>query len=49
MIKYMIVLCELSKKKYFVQYNENFKVNDTVVFNVDSDSLIGKVLTDCRE
>ena len=49
MIKYMIVLCELSKKKYFVQYNENFKINDTVVFNVDSDSLIGKVLTDCRE
>ena len=49
MIKYVIVLCELSKKKYFVQYNENYKVNDTVVFNVDSDSLIGKVLTDCRE
>ena len=49
MIKYMIVLCELSKKKYFVQYNEDFKINDTVVFNVDSDSLIGKVLTDCRE
>ena len=49
MIKYMIVLCELSKKKYFVEYNEKFKINDTVVFNVDSDSLIGRVLTDCRE
>lgn len=49
MIKYMIVLCELSRKKYFVEYNEKFKINDTVVFNVDSDSLIGRVLTDCRE
>ena len=45
MIKYMIVLCELSKKKYFVEYNEKFKINDTVVFNVDSDSLINFV--DC--
>ena len=49
MIKYIIVLCELSRKKYFVEYNEKFKINDTVVFNVDSDSLIGRVLTDCRE
>ena len=49
MIKYMIVLCELSRKKYFVEYNEYFKINDTVIFNVDSDSLIGRVLTDCRE
>ena len=48
MIKYIIVLCELSRKKYFVEYNEKFKINDVVVFNVDSESLIGRVLTDCR-